>query len=89
MYVYLNIHKEDVNAIQCQFMLEEPHTSYEIGNQMYIYLGNIFSIKASMDYIKIPYLIVKYWNDFIWKNACHHHSYVAFYRDTAHCNTVK
>lgn len=26
--------KKEVNTIQQQFMFEEPHTSYEIGNQM-------------------------------------------------------
>lgn len=34
-HMFISIHiKKDVNTIQQQFMLEEPPTSYESGNQM-------------------------------------------------------
>lgn len=59
--MFISIYGKAVNAVQHQFMLKEPHISYQIGNQMEISFKKIFSYeKIYRPYQGTIHMIVKY-----------------------------
>lgn len=59
--MFISAYEKAVDAIQWQFMLKEPHISYQIGNQMEISFKSIFPIKnIYRPYQGTIHMMVKY-----------------------------